>query len=219
MAGLGSEHMGSGVEGGQWGSKTGCPSVGEQERGGGCSCIPATGQRRGQKGGVCPSFLEDCAIGTWVETPGPGAAPLLILGLARQRREEGAEGEPQSAQTSRQTVLSHCGGRGSPGLRVSWLGLHSWPWIDQTCKLLPSCAWRRSGLCTLSLPCPAWPGEPDAPGFCPSFCPRHCKTLNLPVPLFLLICKRRTTKTTSCLRLKCSEQCPAHSKCLNRCRL
>lgn len=135
MAGLGSEHMGSGVEGGQWGSKTGCPSVGEQERGRGCSCIPATGQRRGQKGGVCPSFLEDCAIGTWVETPGPGAAPLLILGLARQRREEGAEGEPQSAQTSRQTMLSHCGGRGSPGLRVSWLGLHSWPWIDQTCNL------------------------------------------------------------------------------------
>lgn len=134
MAGLGSEHMGSGVEGGQWGSKTGCPSVGEQERGGGCSCVPATGQRRGQKGGVCP-FVEDCAIGSWAETPGAEAAPLLILGLAGQQREEGGEGESQSAQTSRQTLLSHCGGRWSPGLGVSWLGLRSRPWINQTCNL------------------------------------------------------------------------------------
>lgn len=52
------------------------------------------------------------------------------------------------------------------------------------------------GVSRHSLPLPR-ARKPDAMALGPSLCPYH-KILNFPVPLFLLICKRRiVTKTTS----------------------
>lgn len=64
-AGLGSEPMRSAGMQLELGAKTSYPSVGAQDWGGGCSWVPATGQKG--EGGVYSFLLGDSPVGSWAE--------------------------------------------------------------------------------------------------------------------------------------------------------